>query len=60
MTGYLLIAENCKMKTDPFENWTYGDWANLKLFAPDVITPFPDLNEPETVPDEDEKKEETP
>ena len=48
------------MKIDPFENWTYGDWANLKLFAPDVMTPFPDLNEPETVPDEDEKKEETP
>ena len=30
--------------SDPFENWSYGDWANLKLFAPDAVTPYPDLN----------------
>lgn len=34
---------------DPFENWNYGDWANLKLFDKDgtIMTPYPDLNEPE-------------
>lgn len=47
---------------DPFENWGYGDWANLKLFDEDgrIVTPYPDLNEPElsfTPPPVDDKKE---
>ena len=51
---------------DPFENWDYGDWANLKLFDDKglIITPYPDLNEPEITitispvdEDEDEKEE---
>ena len=52
--------------SDPFANWTYGDWANLKLFDDrgDIPTPYPDLNETEVVftvspidEDEEEKSE---
>ena len=48
---------------DPFENWGYGDWANLKLFDDQgvIVTPYPDLNEPKMVstvtPIEAEKEE---
>ena len=37
---------------DPFENWGYGDWANLKLFDDKgiILTPYPDLNEPKRPP----------
>jgi len=48
---------------DPFENWTYGDWANLKLFDEEgqILTPYPDLNEslPDNAPDDEEKEDNT-
>ena len=45
---------------DPFENWGYGDWANLKLFDDEglILTPYPDLNEAEAVSPIDEDEEE--
>ena len=45
---------------DPFENWGYGDWANLKLFDDEglILTPYPDLNETEVVSTVDEDEEE--
>ena len=50
--------------SNPFGNWTYGDWANLKLFDDKglIATPYPDLNEPEITitisPVEEDEKEE--